>query len=412
LLQAVYQEEKIKELDMNGAYLDHASATPVRKEVLDAMLPYFSERFANPSTVYDMGSKIRQVVEEQRAKVANLIGAKADEIIFTSSGAEANNLAIKGVAFARQKKGKHIIVSSIEHHSVLNSARFIERFDFEVTFLPVDGYGLVDPDRLAKAITPETILVSIMHANNEIGTIQPMAELSAICKEKEIIFHTDAVASVGNTTVDINELNVDLLSLSGPSLGAPKGIGALYFNKKVRLMPLIHGGIQENGRRAGTENVPGIVGLGKAAELAQKELPDKETHLRKLRDLLVKGVFERVAKVKFTGHPENRLPGHASFCFEAIEGEALIFMLAQAGIYTNTGSACASKALKTSPVLGSIGIRADLAQGSTVFTIDSRNTIEEIEYVLEKLPPVVDRLRSFSPIWGKEMAEYEEGVCT
>jgi cysteine desulfurase len=352
------------------------------------------------------------VVEEQRAKVANLIGAKADEIIFTSSGAEANNLAIKGVAFARQKKGKRIIVSSIEHHSVLNSARFLERFDFEVTFLPVDGYGVVDPNRLVRAITPETILVSIGHANNEIGTIQSMAELAAVCKEKGIIFHTDAVASVGNTSVDVNELNVDLLSLSGPSLGAPKGTAALYFNKKVRLMPLIQGGIQENGRRAGTENVPGIVGLGKAAELARQELPEKVSHVRNLRDRLVKGIFEQVEKVSFTGHPEKRLPGHASFCFEAIEGEALIFMLAQAGIYTNTGSACASKALKTSPVLGAIGIRADLAQGSTVFTIDAGNTVEEIDHVLEKLPAVVDRLRSFSPIWGKEIPEYEEDVCT
>ena len=396
---------------MKGAYLDHASATPVRKEVLDAMLPYFSEKYGNPSNVYDMGSKIRQVVEEQRAMVADLIGARAGEIIFTSSGAEANNLAIKGVAFARQKKGKHVIVSAIEHHSVLNSARFLERMDFEATFLPVDEFGCVDPNRLAKAITPETVLVSIMHANNEIGTIEPIVELAAVCKEKGIIFHTDAVASVGNTRVDVNELNVDLLSLSGASLGAPKGIGALYFNKKIRLMPLIHGGIQENGRRAGTENVPAIVGLGKAAQLAIRELPEKESHVRRLRDRLVQGILERIEKVTFTGHLVNRLPGHASFCFEAVEGEALIFMLAQAGIYTNTGSACASKALKTSPVLGAIGIRADLAQGSTVFTLNDRTTKEEIDYVLEALPPVVDRLRSMSPIWGKEMPEYEEDVC-
>lgn len=396
---------------MKGAYLDHASATPVRKEVLDAMLPYFSEKYGNPSNIYDMGSKIRQVVEEQRAMVADLIGVTAGEIIFTSSGAEANNLAIKGVAFARQKKGKHVIVSAIEHHSVLNSARFLERMDFEATFLPVDEFGCVDPNRLAKAITPETVLVSIMHANNEIGTIEPIVELAAVCKEKGIIFHTDAVASVGNTRVDVNELNVDLLSLSGASLGASKGIGALYFNKKIRLMPLIHGGIQENGRRAGTENVPAIVGLGKAAQLAIRELPEKESHVRRLRDRLVQGILERVEKVTFTGHLVNRLPGHASFCFEAVEGEALIFMLAQAGIYTNTGSACASKALKTSPVLGAIGIRADLAQGSTVFTLNGRTTKEEIDYVLEALPPVVDRLRSMSPIWGKEMPEYEEDVC-
>jgi cysteine desulfurase len=392
---------------MKGAYLDHASATPVRKEVFEAMHPYFSEQFANPANVYDLGSKVKEALEAARANVAGLIGADPAQIIFTSSGAEANNLAVKGVAFARQKKGKHIIVSAIEHHSVLNSARFLERLDFEATFLPVNQNGLVDPERLAKAIRPETILVSVMHANTEIGTIEPISELATICREKDIGFHTDAVASVGNIAVDVNALNVDLLSLSGASLGAPKGVGALYFNKKVRLTPLIHGGIQENGRRAGTENVPGIVGLGKAAALAQKELPEKVDHLRKLRDRLVAGILKRVEKVTCTGHPEKRLPGHASFCFEAIEGEALIFMLAQSGIYTNTGSACASKALKTSPVLGAIGIRADLAQGSAVFTLNGHTTEEEIDYVLAKLPPVVDRLRALSPIWGKEIPEYE-----
>ena len=311
---------------MNKVYLDHASATPVRKQVIDAMLPYFGEQFGNPSTVYDMGSKIKRVVEEQRAKVADLIGAKAENIIFTSSGAEANNLAIKGVALARQKKGNHIIVSAIEHHSVLNSARFLERLDFEVTFLQVDHNGLVDPERLRNAITPETILVSIMHANNEIGTIQPIAELGSICREKGVFFHTDAVASVGNVKVDVNELNVDLLSLSGASLGAPKGIGALYFAKNMRLMPLIHGGIQESGRRAGTENVPGIVGLGVAAEIAREEVAEKGEAVRKLRDLLITQVREGIDKIRLTGHPLQRLPGHASFCFEAIEGESLVFL--------------------------------------------------------------------------------------
>jgi cysteine desulfurase len=396
---------------MKGAYLDHASATPVRKEVLEAMLPYFSEQFANPSNVYDLGTKVKADVEAARASVAGLIGVDPAQIIFTSSGAEANNLAIKGVAFARQKRGKHIIVSSIEHHSVLNSARFLERLDFEATFLPVDQNGLVDPERLAKVIRPETILVSIMHANTEIGTIEPISELAAICREKDVVFHTDAVASVGNISVDVDELNIDLLSLSAASLGGPKGVGALYFNKKVRLMPLIHGGIQESGRRAGTENVPGIVGLGRAAELVKKELPRKMDHVRKLRDRLVEGVLKKVEKVTYTGHPQKRLPGHASFCFEAIEGEALLFMLAQNGIYANTGSACASKALKISPVLGAIGLRADLAQGSTVFTIDGSNTEAEIDYVLEKLPALVDRLRSFSPIWGKEIPEYEADAC-
>jgi cysteine desulfurase len=251
-----------------------------------------------------------------------------------------------------------------------------------------------------------------MHANNEIGTIEPIAEMAAMCKDKGIVFHTDAVASVGSTQVDVNKLNVDLLSISGPSIGAPKGTGALYFRKNTRLMPLIHGGIQESGRRAGTENVPGIVGLGKAAELAAVELDEKEIYVRRLRDRLANGVLKQIEKVILTGHHEKRLPGHASFCFEAIEGEALIFMLAQNGIYVNTGSACASKALKTSPVLGAIGIRADLAQGSTVFTINSDNTKDEIDYVLEKLPSLVHRLRSMSPIWGKDIPEYEEGVCS
>ena len=298
---------------MRRVYLDHASATPVREEVIEAMLPYFDRHFGNPSTVYDMGSQIKQVMEEQRAKVAKLISAKSQEIIFTSSGTEANNLAVKGVAFARRKKGKHIIISAIEHHSVLNSARFFERMDFEVTFLPVDEYGLVDPGRLSRAIRSDTILVSIMHANNEIGTIQPISELSGICRDKGVLFHTDAVASAGNIPVDVNALNVDLLSLSGVSIGAPKGIGALYFKNNLRLMPLIHGGIQEMGRRGGTENVPGIVGLGKASELTIAELTDKIDYLQELRNLLVAGIQKRIESVKLTGHPYRRLPGHASF---------------------------------------------------------------------------------------------------
>lgn len=389
---------------MKRVYLDHAAATPVKKPVLDAMLPYFEKEFGNPSAVYDLGSKVKQVMEEQREKVAMLIGAKAEQIVFTSSGAEANNLAIKGAVFGKQKKGNHIIISAIEHHSVLNSARFFERMDFEVTFLPVDEYGLVDPNRLREAIRPETIIVSIMHGNNEIGTIEPIAELSEICRGKGVIFHTDAVATVGNIPVDINDLGVDMLSLSGASLGAPKGIGALYFRPKLRLMPLIQGGIQEKGRRGGTENVPAIVGLGKASELSVEEINHKGHHVQKLRDILVKGIHERIDQIKYTGHPQKRLPGHASFCIRAIEGEALLFMLSQQGIYVNTGSACASKALKTSPVLVAIGVEHDLAQGSMVLTLDSSNTFEEMEYVLEKLPPVVERLRSLSPIWRENAA--------
>jgi len=384
---------------MENAYFDHASATPVKKEVIDAMLPYFDRKFANPSTVYEMGSKIKQTVEDQRMKVADMINANPEEIIFTSSGAEANNLAVKGVALAKKNKGNHVIISAIEHHSVLNAARFLERLDFEVTFLPVDRYGLVDPGRLSRSIRKETVLVSIMHANNEIGTIQPVAEFSTVCKEKGITFHTDAVASVGNIPVDVNELGVDMLSLSGASLGAPKGIGALYFKKKTRLMPLIHGGIQESGRRGGTENVPGIVGLGKASEISVKEMTGKMDHVKDLREQLVQGVAKRIDQVRFTGHPEKRLPGHASFCVEAVEGESLIYMLAQNGIYVNTGSACASKALKTSPVLVAIGLPADVAQGSVVFTMESSNNIREVDYALDRLESVVEKLRSVSPIW-------------
>ncbi|MFH1242293.1 MAG: cysteine desulfurase family protein [Pseudomonadota bacterium] len=391
---------------MMRIYMDHAAATPVRRRVLDSMLPYFDKEFGNPSTVYDMGSRVKEVVEEQRQKVAGLIGARPGEIIFTSSGAEANNLAIKGVAFSGQKKGNHIVVSSIEHHSVLNSARFLERMGFEVSFLAVDEHGLVDPERLAKAIRPETVLVSVMHGNNEIGTIQPISELSTICREKGVLFHTDAVATAGNIPVKVDELGVDLLSLSGVSLGGPKGIGALYFKQKVRLMPLIHGGIQESGRRAGTENVPAIVGLGKAAEIVAEELGTRINQLRVqgMKNALVSGIQERIKEVKYTGHPEKRLPGHASFCFEAIEGEALLFMLSQRGIYANTGSACASKALKTSPVLAAIGIPPELAQGSIVFTMNSSNSIEEVEYILENLPPAVEKLRSLSPLWKQSMA--------
>ena len=390
---------------MKRVYLDHASATPVRKEVMEAMLPYFEEHFGNPSTVYDLGSGVKEVIEEQRLKVAKLIGAEPGEIIFTSSGAEANNLAVKGASFAKKTKGNHVIISAIEHHSVLNSARFLERLlDFEVTFLQVDEHGLVDPERLASTIRPETVLVSIMHGNNEIGTIEPISELSAICREKGIVFHTDAVATVGNIPVDVNALGVDMLSLSGAAFGAPKGVGALYFRKKLRLMPLIHGGIQESGRRAGTENVPAIVGLGKASELASKELTTNMAHVKKLRDHLVKGIHDRIEQVVPTGHPQKRLPGHASFCIEAIEGEALLLMLEQDGIYANTGSACASKALKTSPVLVAIKIAPDVAQGSIVFTMDTSNTMEEMDYVLEKLPAAVDTLRSFSPLWEKKTA--------
>lgn len=395
---------------MERIYFDHAAATPVRPEVLEAMLPYFRERFGNPSAVYDLGSEVKEVIEAQRAKVAGLIGAPPEGIVFTSSGAEANNLAIKGAALAHLKKGRHLIVSAVEHHSVLNSARFLEKFhDFEVTFLPVNRFGQVEPERLRKALTPATVLVSIQHASNEIGTIQRLPELSAICREQKILFHADAVATTGQVPVDIRELGVDLLSLSGPALGGPKGIGALYFRRGLRLVPQIHSGIQENGRRGGTENVPGIVGLGTAAALARQELSEKAAYLKILRDRLAAGIGEGIPYTVFTGHPEERLPGHVSFCFEGIEGEALVFILNRQGIYANTGSACASKALKVSPTLCAMGISPDVAQGSLVFTLNSTNREEEVEYVLKELPSAVEKLRSFSPVWRKKMAAVSGG---
>jgi cysteine desulfurase len=391
---------------MKRAYMDHAAATPVRPEVLEGMLPFFVQRFGNPSAVYDLGAEIKEVMEEQRGKVARLLGARSEEIIFTSSGAEANNLALKGMALATfLKRGKHLIVSAIEHHSVLNSARFLEKFfDFEVTFLPVDRYGRVDPERLKKALTPATVLVSIGHASNEIGTLQDIPGLVAVCREVGVPFHTDAVASVGQVPVAVKELGVDLLTISGPALGAPKGIGALYFRNKLRLVPQLNGGIQEQGRRGGTENIPGIVGLGRAAELALQELGEKAVHLAKLRDLLVTGIQAQLPNVVYTGHPDMRLPGHASFCFEGIEGEGLVYRLSSQGIYANTGSACASKALKTSPVLGAIGIPPEVAQGSLVFTLNQDNREDEVHHVLLHLPQAVENLRSFSPVWRKKMA--------
>ncbi|MDI6855049.1 MAG: cysteine desulfurase family protein [Deltaproteobacteria bacterium] len=395
---------------MKRVYLDHAAATPVREEVLEAMLPYFRERFGNPSAVYDLGADIKEVIEAARAKVAGFIGAPADQVIFTSCGAEANNLAVKGAALAHLKKGRHVIVSAIEHHSVLNSARYLEKFhDFEVTFLPVNKFGQVEPERLARALTPATVLVSIQHASNEIGTIQRLKELTGLCREQGVVFHTDAVATAGQIPVDVKDLGVDLLSLSGPALGAPKGIGALYFRRGVRLVPQIHSGIQENGRRGGTENVPGIVGLGTAAELAGAELAANARRLKDLRNRLVAGVNDRIAGAIFTGHPEERLPGHASFCFEGIEGEALIFLVNARGICANTGSACASKALKVSPTLCAIGLSPEVAQGSMVFTLGGDNDQEDIDYVLAELPLAVEKLRAFSPVWRKKLAAASGG---
>ncbi len=396
---------------MRKCYFDHVAANPLDSRVFDAMMPYFTEDFGNPLSIYDLGTKAKEAIEIARAQAASLINSKSSEIIFTSSGAEANNFALRGIALARQNKGKHVIVSKMEHHSILNPARFLEKMGFVVTFLLVDKYGIVNPDMVKKSITKETTLISVIHASSEVGTIEPIKEIGRIAKEKGIIFHTDAVAAAGNIPVDVKELGVDLLSMAAHQFYGPKGAGALYVREGLRIVPLIYGGIQENGRRAGTENVPAIVGMGRAAELAKDEMADRMEQAKKLRNKLIKGVSD-IENIYLTGHPENRLPAHASFTVEFIEGEAMLLLLAAKGIYAASGSACSSKALKASPVLLSMGVPSNLAQGSIVFTLGAGNTEEDIDYLLTEFPQVIKRLREMSPYskgWGMKG---ESGGCT
>ena len=395
---------------MKTIYLDHVATNPLNPEVLEAMLPYFRERYGNPLSLYEPGMKAREAIENARESTASLINAKSKEIIFTASGAEANNFALKGIAYANQNKGKHLIISKIEHHSVLNTARFLEKSGFAVTYLPVDNYGMVRPADVEKAITKETILISIIHASPEIGTIEPIAEISKIAKQKGIILHTDAVASAGNIPVDVQSLGVDLLSFAAHQFYGPKGAAAIYVKEGTRIVPLIYGGIQEGGRRAGTENVPAIVGMGKAAELTRINLQERINHIKPLRDRLISNAL-KINKITLTGHPEQRLPGHASFVVEYIEGEAMLLLLAAKGIYCASGSACSSKALKASPVLISIGIPAHLAQGSVVFTLGEDTTEEDINYFNETFPQIISRLREISP-YAKGWEGMEGSSCT
>jgi len=387
---------------MSKTYFDHVATNPLRPDVFDAMMPYFKEEFGNPLNMYDLGLRARDAIEWARTEVASLINAKPSTIVFTSSGAESNNFALRGIALARQSQGKHLIVSKVEHHSILNSARFLEKSGFVVTWMPVDKNGLIDPEVVRKSITDETTLISVTHASSEIGTIEPLREIAKIAKERNIIFHADGVATVGNIPVDVKELGVDLLSMSAHQFYGPKGAGALYIKEGTRIVPLIYGGIQEGGRRAGTENVPAIVGMGKAAELAKKELHQRIQHCERLRDKIIEGML-KIPKVYLTGHPNNRLPHHASFVVEFIEGEAMLLMLSMKGIYAASGSACSSKALKASPILLSIGIPSSLAQGSIVFSVGMENTDEDVAYFLREFRPIIERLREMSPFgkgWG------------
>jgi cysteine desulfurase len=378
--------------------LDYAATTPTHPEVMKAMLPYFTESFGNPSSIHSYGQEAKDAIERARNKVAALIGAKSEEIVFTGSGTEADNFAVKGVALSRQAKGNHVITSSIEHHAVLETCKFLEKQGFSVTYLPVDGYGMVDPNDVKKAITKKTILVSIMHANNECGTIEPVAQIGNIAREAEIYFHTDAVQTVGHIPLDVNKLNVDLLSISAHKLYGPKGVGALYIRKGTRISSFMHGGNQERGRRASTENVPGIVGFGKAAEIAQQEMLEEAQKLTALRDRLIEGILRGIEYTQLNGHPVKRLPNNVNVSINYVEGESILLNLDLDGICASTGSACSSEDLEPSHVLVAMGLPHLQAHSSLRFTLGKWTTEEETNKVLEVLPGIVSKLRAMSPL--------------
>lgn len=380
-------------------YFDNAATTPIRPEVYDAMRPYIESCYGNPSSVYKLARESKKAIDLARKQVADAINADSGEIFFTGCGSESDNWAIKGVALALKDKGKHIITTTIEHHAILHTCEFLEENGYEVTYIPVDEYGMVSADDIKKAIRPDTILVSVMTANNEIGTIEPIKEIGAVCREKGVYFHTDAVQAVGHIKIDVKEMNIDLLSLSGHKIGAPKGIGALYIRKGVKIKNLIHGGQQEKGKRAGTENVIGIAALGKAIELAVSEMEDTTERLKYLRDKIINGVLKNIEYSRLNGHPEERLPGNVNISFEFIEGESMLLMLDAKGICASSGSACTSGSLDPSHVLLAIGLPHEKAHGSLRISLGYQNTEEEVDKLLEVLPPIVQRLREMSPLY-------------
>ncbi len=382
-------------------YLDYAATTPLHPAVLEAMETYFFEEFGNPSSLHTSGQKAREAIENARKTIAEALGASPEEIIFTSGGSESDNTAIKGIAYAMAEKGNHIITTKIEHHAVLEPFIFLQSHGFQTTFLPVDKYGLVDPDDLKKAITNKTILVSVMHANNEIGTIEPIEEIAKICRDRDIYLHTDAVQSFGAVDTNVNSLGVDLLSISAHKFYGPKGVGALYVRKGTRMEPLLHGGAQEMGKRASTHNVPGIVGMAKAVELAIKEMPARVEHSRHLRDKLIKSLLNSVDDIVLNGHPERRLPNNCHFIVKYIEGEALMMRLDQIGIEVATGSACSSGSLEPSHVLTAIGVPVEDARGSIRMTMGRLLTEQDIDFVCEHFPKIVKDLRTISPLTRK-----------
>lgn len=379
-------------------YLDHAATTPVRPEVAEVVTRYMIEEFGNASSIHSFGRAARKGLEEAREQVASLIGADAREIIFTSGGTESDNMALKGVAEAQRQRGKHIITSRIEHHAVLHTAEHLEKDGFEVTYLDVDSDGLVDPDDVRKAVRDDTILVSVMFANNEVGTVEPIGEIGKICKERGVVFHSDGVQAVGSIPIDVNELGLDLLTISAHKMYGPKGVGALYVRKGTKIAPIIHGGAHERGKRAGTENVAGIVGFGKAAELARVEMDARRNHLLFLRDRLIRGILERVEDVKLNGHPTERLPNNVNVSIMYVEGESMLLNLDMMGIAASSGSACTSGSLEPSHVLLAMGVPHEVAHGSLRMTLGSANTEEDVDYVVDCLGEIVKRLRAMSPL--------------
>ncbi|PKL70031.1 MAG: cysteine desulfurase NifS [Methanomicrobiales archaeon HGW-Methanomicrobiales-1] len=389
-------------------YMDHSATTYVKPEVVSEMIPYFTEHFGNPSSIYGIARESKKAIDAARVQTAKALGADPDEIYFTSGGSESDNWAIKGVAYANRKRGNHIITTQIEHHAVLHTCQFLEKEGFEVTYLPVDQYGLVDPAVLEKAITEKTILISIMYANNEIGTIEPIAELGAIARKHKVYFHTDAVQVIGSVQIDVKAQNIDLLSLSAHKFYGPKGVGALYIKKGVRIENLMHGGGQERRKRAGTENIAGIVGLGKAIEMATADIPGHSAKIRAMRDRLIKGVLSTISHARLNGHPEKRLPGNFNVSFEFIEGESMLLWLDDEGICASTGSACTSGSLEPSHVLLATGLPVEISHGSLRLTLGDANMDADVDVVLEVLPKVVAKLRDMSPLYVKSE---KEGGC-